>query len=287
MGVPSLLLPPQGLGCLTRPFGVRLQFKSCRVLAPRMCHSDESRAPEPPRQGPVHELGPRELTSSDGIRFRAYSASPKETASAGMVILPDVRGLHPYYEDLAVRFAEAGFRTLAIDYFGRTAGVGARDDSFDWKTHFEKTTAEGIARDVRAAIEWIRTASPRPDLPIFTVGFCFGGANSWRQSGDQSGLAGCIGFYGGHPMQRAAASVPRMTAPLLMLLAGDDKGTPSAEFEEFAALVRGRGLEVESHTYPGAPHSFFDRSFAEHRGACQDSWKRILAFTDRHGSPGH
>jgi carboxymethylenebutenolidase len=249
-----------------------------------MCHTDDSRAPEPPRRGPVSEHGSLELISSDGNRFRASSGIPGEAARAGMVILPDVRGLHPYYEDLAVRFAEAGFRTVAIDYFGRTAGVGARNDSFDWKSHFEKTSPEGIAQDVRAAIEWIRASSQRPGLPIFTVGFCFGGANSWRQSGEQSGLAGCIGFYGGRPMQRAGAAIPKMSAPLLMLLAGDDKGTPSAEFEEFATLVRDRGLEVESHTYPGAPHSYFDRSFAEHREACQDSWKRILDFTDRYDS---
>jgi carboxymethylenebutenolidase len=249
-----------------------------------MCHGDDSRAPEPPRRGSVGEHGPQEITSADGNQYRAYSAIPTEAARAGMVILPDVRGLHPYYEDLATRFAEAGFRAVAIDYFGRTAGLGGRDDSFDWRSHVEKTTPEGIARDVRAAVEWLRASSQRPDLPIFTVGFCFGGANSWRQSGEQSDLAGCIGFYGGHPTQRAGDAIPKMTAPLLMLLAGDDKGTPPAEFEEFAGLVRARGLEVESHLYPGAPHSYFDRSFAEHREACQDAWTRILDFTDRHSS---
>jgi carboxymethylenebutenolidase len=249
-----------------------------------MCHTDDSRAPEPPRRGAVGEQGAQELTSSDGNRYRAYSANPKEAARGGMVILPDVRGLHPYYEDLVVRFAEAGFRTVAIDYFGRTAGLGTRDDSFDWKAHFEQTTPEGVALDVRAAVEWVRSSAQQPDLPVFTVGFCFGGSNSWRQSGEQSGLAGCIGFYGGHPMQRAGAAIPKMTAPLLMLLAGDDKGTPPAEFDEFAGHVRNRGLEVESHTYPGAPHSYFDRSFSEHRDACADSWKRIIEFTDRHST---
>jgi carboxymethylenebutenolidase len=249
-----------------------------------MCHSDESRAPEPPRRGPVGEHGEIELTASDGNRFLAYRAVPAGAPVGGVVILPDVRGLHPYYEDLAVRFAEAGFRTIAIDYFGRTAGVGPRDDSFDWKTHFQKTSPEGIAQDVRAAVERLRSDSTGSKLPIFSVGFCFGGANSWRQSGEGHRLAGCIGFYGGHPMDRAAAAIPKMTAPLLMLLGGDDPATPPAEFEEFAEKVRARGIEVESHTYPGAPHSYFDRSFAEHREACQDSWKRILEFTGRHGA---
>lgn len=247
-----------------------------------MCHTDESRAPEPPRRGPVGHHAELELKAADGASVRAYLAVPEGSSRAGVVILPDVRGLHPYYEDLAVRFAEAGFRSIAIDYFGRTAGVGKREESFDWKSHVEKTTPEGIAHDVRAAVLRLRDHSNDPNLPVFTVGFCFGGANSWRQSGDTPGLAGCIGFYGGRPMQRAGAAIPRMTAPLLMLLAGDDQGTPPEEFEEFARLVRARGLEVESHTYPGAPHSYFDRSFAEHREACSDSWNRILEFTARH-----
>ncbi len=246
-----------------------------------MCHTDDSRAPEPPRHGPVGTKGELELTSADGKRFRAYSASPAGDFSAGVVILPDVRGLHPYYEDLAVRFAEAGYRAIAIDYFGRTAGLGKRDDSFDWKSHFEKVTPMHVAADVRAAVDRLRSDS-RPSLPVFTVGFCFGGSASWRQSGEDQGLAGCIGFYGGRPIERAGAVIPKMTAPLLMLLAGDDKGTPASEFEEYASQVRARGLEVEAHTYPGAPHSYFDRAFAEHREACQDSWKRILDFTDRH-----
>jgi carboxymethylenebutenolidase len=251
-----------------------------------MCHSDESRAPEPPRRGPVGEHGQLELKATDGNLFRAYSAIPEGTVRAGVVILPDVRGLHPYYEDLAVRFAEAGFRAIAIDYFGRTAGTGVRDDSFDWKSHFEKTTADGIARDVHSAVLWMHAVSDQPKLPVFTVGFCFGGANSWRQSGENHDLAGCIGFYGGHPMERVGPVIPKMKAPLLMLLAGADRGTPPEEFEEFATAVRARGVKVEAHTYPGAPHSFFDRSFADHRDACQDAWKRILEFTERNARGG-
>jgi len=248
-----------------------------------MCHTDDSRAPDPPQRVPLGEHSRIELTSSDGTRFAAYSAAPEKNAKAGVVILPDVRGLHPFYEDLTKRFAEAGCRTIAIDYFGRTAGTGTRDDSFDWKSHFQSVTPEGVAQDVRAAMARLRSDSKRADLPVFTVGFCFGGAQSWRQSGEQEGLAGCIGFYGGRPMERAGAAIPKMRAPLLMLLAGADQGTPPEEFVEFAKQVRARGLEVESTTYAGAPHSYFDRSFAEHRDACEDSWKRILAFVDRHG----
>ncbi len=118
-----------------------------------------------------------------------------------MDLLPDVRGLPPWYEDLSVRFAEPGCRGIAVDYFGRTAGTAPRDESFDWKTHVEKTTLEEIARDVRAAVD--RLALPQgAKRPVFALGFCFGGANSWRQSAEDLGLAGRIGFYDGKPMER-------------------------------------------------------------------------------------
>ena len=247
-----------------------------------MCHTDDSRAPEPPRRGPVGEHGMIALEASDGNRYRAYSAEPSNDAWAGVVILPDVRGLHPYYEDLAVRFAETGCVALAIDYFGRTAGMEKREESFDWKAHVAKTTAPNIAQDVRAAVDRLRGATKGLERPIFTVGFCFGGANSWRQSAEGHELAGCIGFYGGRPLERVGPWIPEMKAPLLMLLAGDDAGTPASEFEVFTGRVRERGVEVESYTYPGAPHSFFDRSFAEHREACTDAWKRVLDFMERH-----
>ena len=197
-----------------------------------------------------------------------------------MVVLPDVRGLHQFYRELAVRFAEAGIDAVAIDYFGRSAPHHDRSESFDYMPHVKQTTPEMVAQDVRAAIEHVRVGAAARVRAVFTVGFCWGGAASWRQSAEGHGLAGCIGFYGGHPMARVAATIPQMRAPLLMLLAGVDS-TPPEEFEEFADAVRARGLAVESHTYPGAPHSFFDRTFTEHAAASADAWRRILDFTAR------
>src|SRR5215471_11697338 len=72
------------------------------------------------------------LTSQDGTQLAAYLARPTTPNGAGIVILPDVRGLFRFYEELAQRFAQAGVEAVAIDYFGRTAGVGERDANFDY-----------------------------------------------------------------------------------------------------------------------------------------------------------
>src|SRR5207253_6843263 len=108
----------------------------------------------------------------DGARFAAFAAAPEEAAETGVVILPDVRGLYRFYEELALRFAERGIAAVAIDYFGRTAGVAKRDDDFEYMPHVEQTTTEGVQTDTRAAVEHLRAQGCST---IFTVGFCFGG----------------------------------------------------------------------------------------------------------------
>lgn len=243
-----------------------------------MCHSDDSRPPAPPNPGEVAEHGPLELTAEDGNRFTAYRAVPATPNGRNAVLLPDIRGLHPYYEALAQRFAEAGFHTVAMDYFGRTAGTGSRNDDFDWQAHVPKVTPESVRFDAKASVAAVRELQ---DGPTFTVGFCFGGAHSWRLAATDIGIAGAVGFYGRPAMVEEVAEY--LHAPLLMLIAGADQATPLETFQAFDTRLTELGKDHEMYVYEGAPHSYFDRSFADWADACADSWRRILDFTARVG----
>jgi len=244
-----------------------------------MCHDDDSRPPAPPRVGVVAESGPLVLTSADGTQFAGHGARPARSGGVGMVILPDVRGLHPYYQDLAVRFAEAGMDAVAIDYFGRTAGATERGDDFNWSPHREQTRPETIAADAAAAAAELHG---RPGVrAVFSVGFCFGGSNSWRLAASDIDLTGTIGFYG-RP-QLVQDVLDRMHRPVLMLLAGADM-TPLAEFVAMERRLTAAGVPHEMHVYEGAPHSFFDRAYENWADACADAWQRILDFTARHAT---
>jgi carboxymethylenebutenolidase len=240
-----------------------------------MCYTDDARPPLPPVGGAASDQGDIHLTAADGNRLMAYFARAAEPTGAGMVILPDVRGLHAFYKELAQRFAEAGIDSVAIDYFGRTAGDGARDESFEYRPHVDKTTPAGINADTAAGVEWLRSPDGGGVRSVFTVGFCFGGAQSWRQSAAGHGLAGAIGFYG--VPSRVRDVVPQMEAPLLMLIAGADF-TPQEEFQKFDQELTDAGKAHRMVVYEGAPHSFFDRTFDEHKEACEDSWRQILSF---------
>src|SRR5207248_3143429 len=177
-----------------------------------MCYTDDARPPLPPISGAAADHGETTLTASDGNQLAAYFARAEKPTGAGMVVLPDVRGLHEFYKELAQRFAEAGVDSVAIDYFGRTAGIGDRSDSFEYMPHVQQTTPEGVASDTAAAIAYLRSKDGGAVKFVFTIGFCFGGSNSWNQSAEQPDIGGCIGFYG-RPV-RSEPFISKMKAPL-------------------------------------------------------------------------
>jgi carboxymethylenebutenolidase len=249
-----------------------------------MCFDDDSAPPIPVISGAAVSHEDLVLEAADGNQFAAFLATPDEEWSVGVVILPDVRGLYSFYEELALRFAERGYAALAIDYFGRTLGVGKREGDWEYMPHVEQTRQAGIAADTRAAVERLRAAGAER---IFTVGFCFGGSNSWLQAAEGHGLAGAVGFYGSPTRERfgepsVIARVPEIAAPILALQAGADQGITAEDNAAFEQALTAAGVEHELVVYDGAPHSFFDRKQEEFQDASDDAWSRTLAFINAH-----
>ncbi len=250
-----------------------------------MCHPIGSRPPSPPADLlPISGGAQGEsvvLTSEDATRFRGYLART-QAGEAGVVIAPDVRGLHPFYEELAERFAEAGVNAIALDYFGRTAGVEPRGEDFDFRPHVAKTTSAGIQADIAAAAGHLRGGTDTQRL--FVAGFCMGGRAAFNASAEQEELAGVIGFYGrlnrreGETGATPAENAARMRAPVLGLFGGADAGIPKADIDAFRTALEENHVSHHVEVYPGAPHSFFDKSASQNQEACDDAWRRTLAF---------
>ena len=215
--------------------------------------------------------------------FRARAAEP---TGAGVVILPDVRGLHPYYEELALRFAEAGMDALAMDYFGRTAGTATaeRAADFDFRAHVDRTAYPELTADLRAAAARLRAGEPDRARALFTIGFCFGGRLSLLAGTQGLDLAGVISFYG-WPVGKFGAGMPaptevagEMRSPVLAIFGGGDKGIPGEAVTAFERALAAAGVAAEVVVYPDAPHSFFDRKASDWANASADAWARTLAF---------
>jgi len=232
-----------------------------------------------------------ELESADGTRFSAALAQVDGAQEPAIIVLPDVRGLYRFYVELAERFAAAGRNAIAIDYFGRTAGVGERGEDFDFMPHTLQTTIPTVHADIAAARDALREQTGAQSF--VTVGFCFGGSQSFvAATNPDLGLAGAIGFYGTLNPGRFApgmeekmpfplAHVAQTRVPVLGLFGGADEYIPAEDIEAFDQALEQAGVEHEVVTYEGAPHSFFDRSFDEHAEASADAWRRVLGFLDR------
>ena len=247
-----------------------------------MCYDGDSSPPITPNPDGANGHRDLTLTTSDGTQFAAFQATSSEPKGPGVVILPDVRGLHHFYEELALRFAEQGYDSVAIDYFGRTAGVEKRDESFPYADHVPLTTIEGVTADTAAAVAVLREADA--GRAMFTVGFCYGGSNSWLQAAAGHGLSGAIGFYG-NPKRPPVGPIERVAeydCPILALMGGEDPGIPPEVVDEFRAALDGAGVRNDVVVYPGAPHSFFDRKQEQFAEASADAWGRVLAFIASH-----
>jgi carboxymethylenebutenolidase len=249
-----------------------------------MCYETTARPPLPPIQGGAASGDSVTLKASDGNEFAAFSAKAESAGGPGIVILPDVRGLHPFFEDLALRYAEAGVHATAFDYFGRTAGVARRDDDFDFWPEVMKTKPDTVSLDVAATAEHLRSEAGGGASSIFTVGFCFGGRNSFNQAARGLGLSGVIGFYGSvvprdendtdAPIDKVAA----FECPVLGHFGGADQMIPADGIEAFGKALDAAGVSNDLKIYEGAPHSFFDRAFVQFKSECDDAWTRMLEF---------
>jgi carboxymethylenebutenolidase len=274
-----------------------------------MCFDADAHPPELPfpLAGGAGDGRSLTLTAADGNRFPAYAAVPLDDGIAsrsngasapavpqgtGIVVIPDIRGLVPFYEELALRFAQAGVAAVAIDPYARTAPTTERGQDFDSMAHSAQTTQEGIAADVAAAAAFLRSDEIGATGALFSVGFCFGGRASLLQGIEDHGLAGVIGFYGPPTGPARNGSVApadvaaRDQSAVLGLYGGADRGIPPEAVETFDRALEAAGVDHDIVVYPDAPHSFFDRHQAEYGEASADAWRRILDFMSRHAASG-
>jgi len=256
-----------------------------------MCYDDKAIPPTPPGNAGAAHGEEIVLTAADGNRFRAYIARPENPGKAQIIIYPDVRGLHNFYKELAMRFAEVGITALVIDYFGRTAGLTSRDEPFEFMPHVQQMTTNTFFADVNAALAYLRTGEGA-QRATFITGFCMGGSLTFISGTQDFGLAGVIGFYAGltrkfGPLEKPVIDIGADEKyPLLGLFGGADQGIPVEQVRQFEEGVHKSGVEHKIIVYPEATHSFFDRRAAEFAEASADAWRQVLNFIAAHTPQG-
>jgi carboxymethylenebutenolidase len=214
--------------------------------------------------------------------FVARPARPR----GALVLLQEAFGVNLHIRDVAHLCADEGYLVAAPHLFHRQpietfeyADVAAAKQALG-----EIRVAELIS-DVAAAVSWLRSSDGAPDVPVGTIGFCFGGRASFIAATAVDGLCASVAFYRAGIATDGDAAAPahqahRITCPVLALYGGRDPMIRSDEVGRVEAALSAAGVPHEVHVYPDADHGFFcdARPAVYDPASAADAWQRTLSF---------
>jgi carboxymethylenebutenolidase len=222
-------------------------------------------------------------------------ALPPETSESGrpgVIVLHEIFGPQPEILEVADRFADRGYGTLAPDLFsaGTRLGCLMRAMLESSRGRPGRTTAA-----VEASRAWL-AARPEIDADrLAIIGFCMGGGFALTYAaGAPAGLRAAAVNYGQVP---AEAEQLRKVCPVVGSYGGRDRvmGREGGRLREHLGQL---GIEHDVKTYPDAGHSFMTDGhhpigrlvfLPMHIGheprAAEDAWARVFAFFEQHIEP--
>ncbi len=214
-------------------------------------------------------------------RIRTWIVYPERKDKAGVVILiHEIFGLSDWMRGVADQLAREGFIAVVPDLVsgrgpggGGTESAASRDDVV--KLVRGLTPEETTAR-LNAVRDWA-TRLPAANGKSATVGFCWGGGQSFAYAASQPALNAAVVYYGSPP---DAAQMAKIGAPVMGFYGGDDARI-STTIPATEAEMKKNGKSYEPHVYDGAGHGFLraqqDRNGANLK-ATSDAWPRTVAF---------
>ena len=204
----------------------------------------------------------------------AEIARPDGPAGRGLVVIPDIGGLRPLFDEHVARLAaENGWVVCAFELWpGRE----------DLPTLEDRLAAGGSLDDERVLGDAAAAADATGVEPVGVVGFCMGGMYALKAAGTGR-FARAVAFYGmarvpemwrspsqGEPLDALASPA---ACPALHIAGTADPWVPPADL----AALEAAGVEVVR--YEGADHGFVhapDRPTHRPDDAA-DAWRRAIA----------
>ena len=222
---------------------------------------------------------------SGGTPIRAYVVYPERKDKAGVVIvIHEIYGLSDWMRGVADQLARDGFIAIAPDLISGLGPNGGGTDSVPSRDDVVKLVRGITPEDATARLNAVRDYAlkiPAANGKFATLGFCWGGGQSFAYAAAQPDLDAAVVFYGTSP---EAAALARIKTPVLGHYGGDDARV-NATIPPAEAEMKKLGKSYEPHIYEGAGHGFLraqeDREGANLK-ATQQAWPRTLAFLRQH-----
>ncbi|GAA5199732.1 dienelactone hydrolase family protein [Arthrobacter gyeryongensis] len=214
-----------------------------------------------------------------GTGISAYLARP-EGADAGPAVLVchENRGLTPHIQDVARRFANAGYVALAPDLLSREGGTPSVDaDAVPGA--LTRAGAERHVSDFSAAFDYLRSLDFVDGERIAMNGYCFGGGITWQSATEIHSLKATAAFYGPAP---ELDKVPSIKPAVFGVYAELDQRITGA-MPALRDALEANGVRHKLTVYPGVDHAFHnDTSQRYNETQATAAWQDMLAWFGEH-----
>ena len=218
---------------------------------------------------------------SGSADIKGYLARPATGGpNPAIIVIHENRGLTPHEQDIARRYARAGFVALAIDLLSRQGG----SDKF--ATQQEMTAAIGQTKDdenvadLKAAVAYLKALPAVQGSKIGVTGFCWGGQRTNIAAVSIPEIAAAVPYYGAAPTN--LDDVKNTNAALLLVYAGNDDRINSTR-PAYEAKLKEANKTYQVKVYEGAGHAFNNDTGPNFKAdAAKDAWEQAVTWFNKY-----
>ena len=224
-----------------------------------------------------------------GVVIKGFLAYPEGAIGLpGVVIHPGAPGLTDDLRGVAKRFADAGYAALVYDLYSRQPDAPAGAPYMEIAPYYKKITDKTALMDLDSAMEYFRSLNVVDPERTGILGFCSAYATVFACHDVR--LRACISFYSQvHYVEEANADttvspidrIPSLWCPFQGHYGDDDTVVSMDEVNQLESALKKYAKQYEMHTYPGAPHGFFNEG-NRHQPSADLAWPRVLDFLRTH-----
>jgi carboxymethylenebutenolidase len=192
----------------------------------------------------------------------------------GIAVIHEYWGLNDWVKEQASKLSDQGYVALAVDlYRGKVATTP--DEAHELMRGVPEDRA---ARDLHAAVEFLKSQSNVKKDRIGSIGWCMGGGYSLGMALQEPTLTAAVIHYG--HLATDPESLKKINAAILGIFGGQDRGIPVDDVKKFEQTLKQLGKKVEIVIYPDAGHAFENpnNKTGYRPDDAADAWKRTVKF---------
>ena len=204
----------------------------------------------------------------------AYFVSPRSGPGHPLLLLHSWWGLDAGVRQMADRISDEGHTVLVPDLLaGETF-----DDAEAAEAHLKSLDVDRLASLTQASVHLVREKGADRDAPVSIVGLSMGASlGLWASIRIPEAVSRVVSFYGTQTIDFTGAR-----AAYQLHFADQDELVDPDEASFMEATIGLSGLEVESHSYPGTSHWFFEPERPNYDpDAAEQAWERMVRFLRR------